>query len=299
MSWKFNYLDELKKKRQVQQLFFQKGNYFHQLCHFYYQGVQTGMVPGSPQILEYMTDQIKEDSKDINLENVQVMYSVIKMITRYVNAQSPRIDKDVHKIIGVERPVEYVLETEYGPIVVEGYIDLPYEDKYGITTVRDHKTGQKGSWANYQLYTLPQLLIYACLLWLEGYTVRKVEINFINSYDYKKKEPTIQEAFQLYQVQITQEMIENFWEYIKEKATRVMYLRQNPKAIQPTYSKDCGKCDYQPICIANLKGQPTRGLIINGYDKVDRREFRRQSKAADAPWGNEEDSGGDSDLLGW
>jgi hypothetical protein len=282
--WARTYIDELKKKRPIEPAFFAKGTYFHQLLHFYYQGLQSGLRLGSDTAERYMLNRIKTDLKDLNTDNVQIMGPVVKMVNRYVQRVSPRIDKDIHKILGVEFPVQYMLETPVGSILLEGFIDLVYADKHGIITVRDHKSGQKNTWGQAQVETEPQLLFYNTAVREMGFeNVRFAEINFANSHDYVNKEPAIQELFKLFRVEFSDKMLDNYRDYLVRKATRILQLRNGEAEAEYSFTKDCGKCDFHDLCKAELRGQPTNGLIRTAYVKVDRNKFREENKTPDSP----------------
>lgn len=295
MVWYHTYIDELKKIK-PNPAFFAKGTYFHQLLHFYYQLIQAGLRIGSDELEERMMHRIQQDLAELNDENIEVVTSVVKMVNRYINIQSPKIDGRIHRILGVEYPIDVAIDTPVGPIQLDGYIDLVYMDKFGNVYIRDHKTGQKNSWFQAMLDLESQLLMYSVSLTEMG--VEKVkygEINFANSYNYKK-EPPVQDLFKLFSVEYSARQIANFREYLVRKATRILSLRKGEAEAEYTFTKDCGKCDFHDICKAELRGQPTNGLITQQYVKVDREKFRKENQNPDSPL-DEEYTGDDAGVF--
>lgn len=264
-EWEFGYIDKIKRPgtRRV----FEIGGYFHELCHVYYQLLREGQKPGSQFVIDYMDSRIKRSFDEVNIENVELVALVTRMIRDYVKYQSPNIDRGI-KVIEVEDFLEYKVELPSGKFVIlNGYADLIYRDRQGRLRVRDHKTGaQPKNWHQGKLKLNPQLLFYSAVYWqISGEMALDVEINYVNSYNYKRNPPPIEERFKLLRHQHTEHSIRSYWDYLIKQADKMLTM---PPV--ENYSEHCTSCQYNPICDLALRGFPTGDLIRSSYEKITR-----------------------------
>lgn len=265
-AWYYSYVVGIKKK-QSNKRFFELGTYFHELMHVYYQAVEQGHKPGSDFLVNYMNSRIKRDMDSLTEENVGIVGQVSKMAAQYVASYSPIIDKNI-KVVGVELHNKVEVTTPAGNDVVLNCItDLLYETQDGKLTVRDHKTGQSGGWSQIMIPLENQLLFNAVAIWLDsGVMPLRVEISFINSYNYVKKQPTLTERFQKFVHVHNPHAIEFYYKEMLKLMDR-MIEDEDPVHY---YSKDCSKCQFNAICTQELRGFDTESLIHSQYEKVDR-----------------------------
>lgn len=268
-SWEFAYVDGIKRKGS--KTFFDLGNYFHELSHVYYQLIEQGGKPGDKFALDYIMSRIRRDLATVSEDNIEIMNRVMKMMSRFITEQSPRIDNRI-EILGVELHMEVSYVTPKGrDVILQGYIDLLYRDMAKRVRVRDHKTGANaGSWNQRKLELLPQLLSYLVLV--HDFTEHKPidgEISFINSYDYKKKIPTTDEMFALYRNVYTQYAVDKFREHLLRTMDAILDRKEVGYA-HTNYSSDCASCQYFDICTLALRGADTQPVISQRYEKVER-----------------------------
>src|SRR5262245_31455905 len=82
---------------------FDKGNYFHELSHVYYQLIQAGAEPGSDFVLANIRNRIQNDlGKAPGVELITIYAAITKTMTRFITEQSPKIDRGI-TVIGIEQ----------------------------------------------------------------------------------------------------------------------------------------------------------------------------------------------------
>lgn len=266
-AWHLGYVENLKKKK-TKQRFFEVGNYFHELAHVYYQALmETKKKPGDPFLLDYMLSRVRRDLESATEENINILATVSKMIGAYVQQWSPIIDKDI-TVLGVEQNLQVEVTLPSGATVILNCItDLIYRDKQGNLRIRDHKTGQAQGWNEYMIPLENQLLFNSLAYFrLTGQLALHVEISWINSYEYKSKQPRLDERFKLYPYVHTQHSIE-FYE--KELLALIDRMVTQERPVRQ-YSKDCAKCQFNEICVQELRGFDTKSLKRSKYEKVTR-----------------------------
>lgn len=300
-KWKFNYVDALKKK-QISKLYFDVGNYFHELSHVYYQFLQAGYKAGDPFVIDMMMNRIRNDMNDMTEDSVEVYSTVSSMMSRFLSYQSPKIDKDI-EVISVEHFIEEQVITPQGnEVILQGYVDLIYRDKAGNLRLRDHKTGTNpGNWRPEKLKLMPQLLFYIAIYKLgHGEIINQVEVSYINSRVYKTKQPAIEDQFKLLRHIHSDKALETYLEDI-------LHLVDFMLSVPPykRYSTECASCPYFDICQLEVKGMPTENLIKSNYEKVERdygvelrftsRDTQNTQKDSE---GNKTDSSSDDSVRG-
>jgi hypothetical protein len=239
--------------------FFNKGNYFHELAHVYYQLIQSGAEPGSPHVLAAITRRIQNDSQRTNsLDLLPVYHTVIRAITRYINEHSPRIDKGI-EVLGVEEEIELPVTGRFS---LFGYLDLRHRTRDRLR-IRDHKTGQK-AWSKIDVQFSNQLLMYAVIIWALTSEIPVAEINYINTKEYTKPKP-YSDMFTFTQVTYSERELQIYFNEICKLIDHM--LDSEPT---PAYGQHCRYCPYQTICYASRKGIDVTPLVESNFKKVPR-----------------------------
>jgi hypothetical protein len=249
-------------------VYFDKGNYTHEIMHVYYQIIQeTGTKPGSDFLVSATLNRIKNDvANHTTADNVAIYNSVMKLMSRYIVIQSPKIDSDLARVVGVEHEVSVHIGTICGhDVYLYGYVDLIFENLRRLLTVRDHKTGQNPrAWSQEKLETDDQLLTYGTILWKNTGIAPRLEINFCNTYEYKG-EPTGKQ-FTRYYYSPTEEVYSNFFEETKQLIEDMLSSRHTPHR-----SKECTRCPfYEPCRLSGLRGVSVDRILQTNYEVTDR-----------------------------
>jgi hypothetical protein len=237
---------------------FDKGNYFHELSHVYYQQIQAGATPGSDFLLASILNRIRRDLDNASPENVAIYGNITKVMTRFIKEQSPKIDEGI-TVLGVEEEINVDVTTPSGNVVtLFGYVDLIYS-RNGQIRIRDHKTGER-AWTNAQAEASPQLLFYGGAKYYSDRSVPALEISYINTHDYKKGMAKAEQAFTFASVQPTATTYDNF-------LNDTLHLIDEMLESRPTPHYDDRMCLYCPFwepCRLERKGiDPARILASN------------------------------------
>ena len=250
-AWSFSYVDGLKKKSSAK-VFFEVGLYFHELVHVYYQALQAGHhKPGSEFLINYMNSRIRKDIETVKSDSINIISTVSKMLTSYVATWSPILDKNI-TVLGVEKNIQVPVTLPSGNEVILNCItDLIYRLPDGSITIRDHKTGQANSW-NQQMMPLENQTLFNAVAYflLTGEKPLRRQISFINSYDYKRKEPSLQERFASFVHVDNEKAFDNYTAELLKTLDR-MVAETDPVRF---YSKDCSKCQFNAICTQEIRG---------------------------------------------
>lgn len=244
-----------------------------------------------------MQNKMNQDLGKLTVENVGIVTHVIRMMTRFMNFQSPRIDKGI-RILGVEEHLEVQIVLANGrPIILQGYVDLIYRDNAGRLRIRDHKTGANpSSWHSASLDLDSQLLFYALVYWMKtGDVPDLVEISFASTAEYKNKKVDYDQLFKFLKKSITFEALQQFRLHLRHLLSR-MYNGENKLH---RFSKDCVSCTYKPLCELELNGLSTRATIQSGYVRTNRDySVRPGERQAEIGTGlSEVDTGADQDFT--
>lgn len=269
---KHDYIYHKCLKPKGRKTFFDKGNYTHELMHVYYQMLQSsGQAPGSDFLVSALLSRIRQDIKlHTDLANVETYNSVMKLMSRYAVTQSPKIDRGL-KILGIEYEMQVPtgMVHEDRPIVLFGFIDLLYSTLRGDLVVRDHKTGSNPRlWTPETVEADSQLLMYGTGVWKLFGQVPKVEINYCNTHEYKKKPSENQ--FSLYSASHTEKVYQNFFDSTCQLIQDM--LQSNPT---PHYDSSCTRCSFWNPCRLERKGVSVENLIRAEYEIVDRSVIQR------------------------
>jgi CRISPR/Cas system-associated exonuclease Cas4 (RecB family) len=237
---------------------FNKGNYFHELSHVYYEMIKSGVEPGSDYALASIIARIKNDiSKTVDMELIQVYGRITKAITRYIMEHSAKIDRGM-KVVAVEHELIFPLEG----VILHGYADLVYRDSSGNLRVRDHKTGDK-AWSKIDVQFSNQLLFYATLLYKTYDEVPIAEINYVNTKDAVR--PILYEnAFTFTTITYTKRELDIYFDEICALIEDM--LKSRPV---PFYGQHCRYCAFQTPCYLSRKGIDTSQVMRMHYTKRD------------------------------
>ena len=270
---KHDYIYNKWLKPKGRRVFFDKGNYTHELMHVYYQLLgSSGKAPGSDFLVSALLSRIRNDvDMHTDIENVEIYNSVMKLMSRYISIQSPKIDRGL-KIEGIE----YELQVPTGiyhqdrEVVLFGFIDLVYRTLRGDYVVRDHKTGANPRlWNNDTVEADSQLLFYGTGIHRLFGVAPKVEINYCNTFEYKNKPSDNQ--FALYTAIHTEKEYENFF-------SDTLQLIEDMLQSKPTPHYDssmCTRCAFWNPCRMERKGVSVENLIKADYEIVDRSGIQR------------------------
>lgn len=262
-KWEFVYVHGYKFKGS--KAYFDIGNYTHELFHVYYHLLQNGADPGSDFTIAAIKARIANDLANASADNVEVYATVSKTVENYIAHRSRKIDRG-NTILAVEGTYEFPVVTPKGrEIIFHGIIDLLYKDLRCRTIVRDHKTsGNAGAWNERKVQLDPQLLMYCAVIYKQMGVIPVGEINFINTFNYKKAKP-LDELYDLYRVEHTETSLERFWE-----STLQLIDMMLDSPVVPHYSTSCASCPFNDVCKLELRGISAKQILANNFEVVQR-----------------------------
>lgn len=265
---KHDYVYHKNLKPKARKVFFDKGNYTHEIMHVLYHTMQnSGLPPGNETLVASIIARIRNDVRlHTTALNAEIYNSVMKLMTRYITVQSPNIDRGI-RVRGVEHELRFPT-GKYTPdgreIVLFGFVDLIYRTLRGDYVIRDHKTGSNPRrWNRDTVEADFQLLCYGSWFWQLHGVVPKVEVNFCNTYKYKKGPSDSQ--FALYSHSHTEEVYKNFYSETLQLIEDM--LNSGPT---PHYGEGCVSCSFREPCFLERKGVSVGKTIEANYEIVDR-----------------------------
>jgi hypothetical protein len=236
--------------------------------HVYYQLLQQGgHAPGSDFLVSALVSRIRKDvALHAEPENVNVYNAIMKLMSRYVVIQSPRIDRGL-KILGIESELRVptgIYTSDGREIVLFGFADLIYRTLRGDLVVRDHKTGTDSRrWNKDTVEANFQLLTYGGMIWRLRGEAPKVEVNFCSTYEYKKGPSDNQ--FLLYSHSHSEKVYENFFAETLQLVDDMLHSKPTPH-----YDDTCARCQFREPCFLERKGVSVTRVIETNYEVVDR-----------------------------
>lgn len=240
---------------------FDKGNYFHELCHVYYRLIRDiGAKPGSDMVVAQMTKRMQQDVKaHFSTGNAGIFKEVTTKFRRFMTEQSPVIDKDI-VVEGVEEEINVPITLPSGKVVsMFGYIDLRYRDSSN-GRIRDHKTGEK-VWGGVQVSTSSQLLFYDVAILLLTGEAYLVEISFVNTKEYVKKVPSFDEVFAYEPAYHSPRELEIYLEQTCKLIDEMLVCEPTPHYDDRT----CPSCPYLLPCTMERKGLDPTPILQAHY----------------------------------
>lgn len=259
----YKYTRELVSKSRESARKFDKGNYFHELLHVYYQNVQAGATPGSLYLQETLKNRILQDLQKLSSPSSELMSvyaNVSTRMLRYIRQQSPKIDAGM-KVLAVEAEMSFATDV----FEFFGYTDLIFE-KADRTVIRDHKSGER-AWSKVDVRFHNQNFYYALTYFLATSVVAEAEISFLNTKEYASKEPPV--MFEVTPYKYSQKELEIYYEQICGVVDKM--LNSDPI---PFYGKHCSWCPYQTPCFMERKGIDSSEVIEVHFTKRDKRHGR-------------------------
>lgn len=247
--------------------YFNKGNYFHELCHGYYHLVQSGFEPGSDEIWSAVLDKMKRDfSVKTDPELIPVYGIITKMMSRFVHEHSRRIDTGI-TVLNVEQQIIYPMEN----YAMFGYADLVYRDRFGRLHIRDHKTGDRAL-TKVDAQFSNQLLYYSSIIYKSTGEIPVAELNYVNTKEYKTKLVPYDQAFNYTQVSYTEAELNIYFKEICMIIENMLYSTPLPH-----YGQQCKWCPFQTPCFLSRKGIDPTPILLSNYKRVPRDAQRRHS----------------------
>lgn len=260
------------QKRGVPTKQFDKGNYFHELLHVYYRYIQSGVAVGSRTAIELMHQRVRTDlERNFSQSRLTLFDTVLKQFDTYIRRRSIEIDQNI-EVLGVEEEIKVPVELPSGRVILlHGFLDLYYRrrvDGEWQYRIRDHKTESASSasvdrsiyaWGGVGLS--PQLLFYLAAKYVESGVIPVVEISWINTKDYKAKNPSYEESFALYTELHSEISVQNYLNTTLQLIDEM--LDSNPL---PHYDeKVCKYCPFKIPCIGERKGIPSDRILESLY----------------------------------
>jgi len=251
--WYYSYVEELKPIRK-RVLALEKGNYIHELLHYYYSFLRSGYSIGDHIIIDSITSRIAADLQEAEDPDYAFYADVSKTVIEFIKTQSPIIDQGI-----TDLEVESHLEYEYDGRSFHGYADLIYRDSEGRLRVRDHKSGQRNTYDQRFVERVEQLLFYGTLYWKITGEVAQVEISFLHSKIPKNPKPGVV-SFGLFTASHTETAYESYWNYLTQ-----IHERQKSSQIMRNYGA-CNYCAYYDLCRADLRGYSSENIKRANYN---------------------------------
>lgn len=183
MNYKLGYTAEVKAD------YFTLGSLVHEALDSLYRHIMEGMSARNwfDNIFPHEIDALI--AKDP--ENIVHIGHATFLMSRYVQEQ-PTMDVG-NKIHESEKYFLVPMESRNGrPFLLQGYVDLITIDHHGNYVIWDHKTGTR-HWSPVEVQMDSQLPTYGIALRELGYPIGAYCINFLNTYDYKKREEVLNE----------------------------------------------------------------------------------------------------------
>lgn len=207
------------------------------------------MKPGSDAAIAMMRERIKQDmASHMDSNNLDIFKEVTGKFMRFIEEQSPRIDKDI-VVLGVEEELNVPVQLPSGRIIsLFGFIDLRYSSG-SYRGIRDHKTGEK-AWKGSDVGLSNQLLHYDTAVLLMTDETYAVEINFVNTHEYAKKIPSFEEVFTFGNHYHTRRGLEIYLEQTCQLIDEMLDCKPTPHYDE----RVCNGCPYRLPCTLERRG---------------------------------------------
>lgn len=261
MRWYYNY--GLSLRPIGLEKHFHVGSYWHELAHFYYELLKSGMELGSKALNLAMQSLMMENFEKAAPEFRPIYIQVHLMFDRYLKRRTESLDRNI-EILEVEK--ELRIEVEPG-LDLMGIADLIYVKK-GRLIIRDHKTGANASrYSAEKMQYESQTWFYACLYWKMTGQVPDIEISWINSKTDYVNGPPAENArlFRNFIHPLEESDLEGYWQYI----LRYVNLMRSVDPIR-NISGNCSSCRYREPCILSMRGFPVDRILEGSFKVVPR-----------------------------
>lgn len=196
------------------------------------------------------------------------------LMGRYFNDYAPYEDRDI-EVVEVEKEFTIDLETPEGrTVTLHGFVDL-VKKVNGKLWLVDHKTsGSAKFWSENEIVMDSQLPTYMGLLNRHGYDIFGCEFNFLNTYEYKKRnEVGPDKLFKRARTYRTEIEVDNI---LLEFGKACDDILNNRDKVRRSLSKDCSRCQFFDPCHLSLKGMNIEELMPASFKikgQEDKEEF--------------------------
>lgn len=249
--------------------YFDFGNVVHKLLQIYYDAHKNRLAIDKcwDEVAEYAATQIA--LAGTNMDALSLYSRAIRLVRRYITEFAVHQDKG-WTTLGVEYHFVIPLRTPGGiDYELEGYIDWIAEDPTGRIWIIDHKTVGNKFWTENELMMDPQMPFYEIGLRGLGKNIFGIQVNMLNSYDYKDFESVDREKlFRRLPSYRNPHELEKIVEEMglavdAMEATRLTNIRRR------SLKRDCSQCQHQELCLIDLKGIPIDGVVEARYKDKD------------------------------
>jgi len=248
MAYHLSYVQGWTKKDKEK--YFQRGGEIHDILAEHYKG--------DPDALKKWVQNALSSNLDYELVD-QISW----LMGRYFNDYAPYEDRDI-EVLEVEKEFTIDVETPKGRIVtLHGFVDL-VKKVNGKLWLVDHKTsGSAKFWTENEIVMDSQLPTYMGLMNRHGYNIFGCEFNFLNTYEYKKRnEVSPEKLFRRARTYRTEIEVDNILLEFGKAADDILDNRDN---VRRSLSKDCSRCQFFDPCHLSLKGMKIEELLPAGF----------------------------------
>lgn len=264
-AYHLNYVQGWTKKEKA--IYFRRGNEIHDIAAKYYNTFPGGLG-NLNAVKAWVQDALARNVEYEMIDHIQWL------MQRYILDYSAYEDRDL-KVLEVEKEFTIEYETPKGRLVrIHGFVDL-VKEVAGKLWLVDHKTaGNAKFWTENEIQMDSQLPTYMGLLNRHGYDIFGCELNFLNTYEYKKRdEVSPDKLFKRARTYRTEIEVDNILLEFGKACDDIIDNREN---VRRSLSKDCSRCQFFDPCHLSLKGMNIEELLpaafkIKGQD--DKEEF--------------------------
>lgn len=236
--------------------YFIRGIEIHKILASYYKGIKNGTWElGDPTAVKvWMNDVLSKD--EVPYEMVD---QVSWLLQRYIIDFSVFEDKGI-QILAVEQELGIDFETPKGRLVtLHGILDL-LKQINGKQWLVDHKSASNASfWSDNQVLMDSQMPTYQALLNRHGYDIFGCELNFLNTYEYRKRDQIdSSKLFKRVRTYRTEVETANVLLEFGKACDDIIDNRSN---VRRSLSKDCERCVFFDPCMLSMKGMEIEELM--------------------------------------
>lgn len=245
-------------------IYFTRGGLIHEWLAEYYNRIKDVEINlGSSAFLIDEMQKALAQGVDPILVN-QVGY----LVRRYIEDYSVFEDKGIN-IVEVEKHLVVDLTTPKGrEFSLQGIVDMVLQDLSGNYWLRDHKScGNAKFWSESEVLMDSQLPTYAAILRRHGMEVFGMDLNFLNTYDYKDKNAqSPDKLFKRMRTYRTATEQDNMLYEVGLAVDDIIDNRDNPRR---SLKKDCAKCQFQDPCLLSMKGLDISTVMSANFKQKD------------------------------
>lgn len=223
------------------------GTVIHEMLDLYYQGWTTVQ----------MMDKYEED--DITYDTRVLAYAASGLMFRYENyyrEQERRV-----KVLATEQYLLVPYTTPAGRhVYLNGFVDLIVENN-GLG-VFDHKSGGR-FWTADMVYFDRQLMIYAYMLHVLGYSPRFGVINNINTTHIQRcANRPVEDLFSRVPAKFTERRIVGYIDQVGRAIDTILAAETYPRHL----SRSCASCQFKEACALELEGVDATAYLKTNFN---------------------------------